>query len=125
MRLRTPEAEVARVQRQSHGSLFASGQMYSRKTLQLPPRPGGATRTLVGVQLHDLIPCNCSSVLNVNGCGQRSIGTHRRGVDLEIGKLEAGIAEPVTDGAQRSTRVVPVAGVHLLADLGHTLCWRH
>src|SRR6267154_5879079 len=121
MRLWTPEAEIARVQGQSHGSLFASGQMYSRKTLQLPPRPGGANRTLVGVQLYDLISCNGSCVLNVNGCSQRSIGTHRRGVDFEIGKLEAGIAEPVTEGVQRSTRAVPVAGIRLIGDLGQIL----
>src|SRR5882757_9321000 len=117
MRLRTPEAEIARTQRQFHRSLFSGRQRNSRKTLQLPPWPGGAADALVRVELHHLIPRYGGCVLNVNGCGQRSIGTHRRGIDLEIRKLEAGIAEPITEGVQRSTRTVPVAGIRFVGDL--------
>jgi hypothetical protein len=72
----------------------------------------------VRVQLHDLIARNGSCVLHVNGCGQRSIATHRRGVDLEIRKLEARIAEPITEGIQRSTRAVPVASISFIGNLG-------
>src|SRR5260370_41206203 len=36
-------------------------------------------------------------------------------------KLEAGIAEAVTEGIQRSTRAVPVAGIRFIGDLGKIL----
>jgi hypothetical protein len=75
----------------------------------------------VRVELHDLIPCNGSCVLNVNGCGQRFIAMHRRGIYLEIRKLEAGIAEPITKGVQRSTRAVPVASIRVIGNLSQVL----
>src|SRR5258707_4375168 len=121
MRLRIPEAKLAGMQREPPRSLFASRQMDPRKTFQLPPWPRGATGALVRIELHDLIPSNGSCVLNVNGCGQRFLAMHRRGIYLEIRKLEAGIAEPITKGVQRSAGAVPVAGIRFIWNLSQVL----
>src|SRR5579862_4219064 len=97
----TPEAEIAGMQRKSYRTFFTSSKTCSREPFQLPPGTGGAGRTLVNIELHHFVARHSARVFDVHGSGQRPIGVHRRGVDLEVGEAEAGVAQSVAEGIKR------------------------